>query len=51
MVILGAGGFAVVQVLAATVLGLLFGRLRVRTRSLAAPILLHALINGINLLG
>lgn len=47
----GAGGFVVVQVLAATALGLVFGRLRIRTRSLAAPILLHALVNGINLLG
>jgi membrane protease YdiL (CAAX protease family) len=46
----GAGGFAVVQVLAATVLGLVFGALRVRTASLAAPIALHALVNGLNLL-
>jgi membrane protease YdiL (CAAX protease family) len=46
----GAGGFAVVQVFAATVLGMVFGALRVRTASLAAPIALHALVNGLNLL-
>lgn len=50
-VFFGAGDFVIVQVLAATALGLIFGTLRVRTRSLAAPILLHALVNGINLLG
>jgi membrane protease YdiL (CAAX protease family) len=47
----GAGDFAVVQVLAATLLGMVFGVLRVRTASLAAPIALHALVNGLNLLG
>lgn len=47
----GAGGFALVQVLVGTALGLLFGWVRVRTDSLASPILLHALVNGINLLG
>jgi membrane protease YdiL (CAAX protease family) len=49
-VLFGAGDFAVVQVLAATVLGLVFGALRVRTGSLVAPIALHALVNGLNLL-
>ncbi len=48
--IFGAGSFAVVQVFAATGLGIVFGVLRVRTESLAAPIALHALVNGINLL-
>lgn len=47
----GAGGFVVIQVLAATGLGLVFGALRVRTRSLLAPMALHALVNGINLMG
>lgn len=48
--IFGAGSFALVQVAAATVLGIVFGALRVRTESLAAPMALHALVNGINLL-
>ncbi|HSK90820.1 MAG TPA: CPBP family intramembrane glutamic endopeptidase [Euzebyales bacterium] len=47
----GVGGFALLQVAAATLLGLLFGHLRVRTGSLLAPVLLHALVNGIILLG
>lgn len=47
----GAGDFAVVQVIVATLMGLLFGALRVRTDSLIVPVVLHALINGINLLG
>jgi hypothetical protein len=46
----GAGDFAVVQVLAATALGMVFGALRVRTGSLTAPVALHALVNGLNLL-
>jgi membrane protease YdiL (CAAX protease family) len=49
-VLFGVGDFTVVQVLAATVLGMVFGVLRVRTASLAAPIALHALVNGLNLL-
>jgi membrane protease YdiL (CAAX protease family) len=47
----GAGGFALVQVVAVTVLGLIRGWLRVETRSIIAPILLHGVVNGINLLG
>lgn len=47
----GAGGFALVQVVAATGLGLIFGWLRVETRSLMAPIVLHGAVNAINLLG
>jgi membrane protease YdiL (CAAX protease family) len=47
----GAGDFALVQVVAATVLGLVFGWLRVETRSIIAPILLHGVVNGIVLLG
>lgn len=46
----GAGDFALVQVVAATALGIVFGALRVRTESLLAPITLHAVVNGINLL-
>jgi membrane protease YdiL (CAAX protease family) len=46
----GAGDFALVQVLAATALGVVLGALRIRTRSLVAPIALHALVNGVNLL-
>jgi membrane protease YdiL (CAAX protease family) len=47
----GAGDFALVQVVAATVLGLIFGWLRIETRSIIAPILLHGVVNGVNLLG
>lgn len=47
----GAGEFALVQVLVATVMGLVLGALRIRTGSLIAPILVHAVINGMNLLG
>jgi membrane protease YdiL (CAAX protease family) len=46
-----APGFVAVQVVAATALGLILGHLRVRTGSLVAPVALHALVNGINLLG
>jgi membrane protease YdiL (CAAX protease family) len=42
--------FVAVQVAAATALGLIFAHLRVRTGSSLAPVLLHALVNGINLL-
>jgi membrane protease YdiL (CAAX protease family) len=42
--------FVAVQVVLATALGLVLGHLRVRTGSLIAPVLLHALVNGINLL-
>jgi membrane protease YdiL (CAAX protease family) len=42
--------FAAVQVVLATALGLALGHLRVRTGSLIAPVLLHALVNGVNLL-
>jgi membrane protease YdiL (CAAX protease family) len=45
-----AHSFVVVQVVVATVLGLILADLRVRTRSLLAPVLLHALVNAINLL-
>lgn len=47
----GAGDFALVQVVAATVLGLIFGWLRIETGSIIAPILLHGVVNGVNLLG
>jgi membrane protease YdiL (CAAX protease family) len=43
--------FVAVQVIVATALGLILGHLRLRTRSLVAPVVLHALVNGINLLG
>ena len=39
-------GFVVVQALAATVLGVLAGWLRVRTDSLAGPVLVHAAMNA-----
>jgi uncharacterized protein len=42
--------FVVVQVVVATLLGLILGHLRVRTGSLLAPVFLHTLVNGINLL-
>lgn len=45
-----AASFVVVQVMAATLLGLVFGHVRVRTQSLLTPVLLHALVNAINLL-
>ena len=47
----GAGEFAIVQVLVATLMGLVLGALRIRTGSLIAPIVLHAVVNGMNLLG
>lgn len=49
-VLFGAGGFVLVQVVAATGLGLVFGWVRVETRSIMAPILLHGAVNAVSLL-